>query len=99
MTSLISTQIHDAGEALINLARTPGLNIGSALNAELNRFLGWPFRADSGIAKNHEGLGTGYFSSIIHVKADSTSPPQTAEVSADALACVIDVSDSMKSPA
>jgi hypothetical protein len=95
MTSLISTQIHDAGEALINLARTPGLNIGSALNAELNRFLGWPFRADSGIAKNHEGLGTGYFSSIIHVKADSTSPPQTAEVSADALACVIDVSDSM----
>jgi hypothetical protein len=40
-----SQQIHEAGIALLAAAQIPAANIAALLNATLNQFLAWPFRA------------------------------------------------------
>lgn len=66
------------------------------LNAILNRFLGWPFRAAPGFATDRESKKTDTFGSVIYSTSDSGGDlTEPVEVSADALAAVIDICENM----
>ena len=95
MTNLISSQVHQAGEELTRLGLNPGSNFGQALNAAMNRFLGWPFRTDPGFATDIDRQRTEHFASVVYTRPQSNSPIEPVEVPADALACVIDVTQNM----
>jgi len=91
MESSISSAVHDAGQEVV---AAPGSNIGSVLNQVLNRFLGWPFRVARGFASDSEGLKTGIFETLVYTTSQSSSSAEPLNVHANALACVIDVSES-----
>ncbi len=92
MESSISKEIYDAGRELA--AASPS-NIADKLNRLLNRFLGWPFRASKGFAVSSDGIRTDSFGTLIYAKGSSSSVSEPVEISADILACVIDVLDNL----
>jgi hypothetical protein len=95
MAALISAQVHEVGEELIRLARTPGKSVGQALHATLNRFLRWPFRADPGFAADLDGQRTRHFAALVYTATQNRPLTEPVEIPLDALACVIDVSERM----
>src|SRR6266436_3397271 len=95
MSALISTQVHEAAEELIRLARTPGGSVGQELHTTLNRFLSWPYRAALGLATGVDGQRTKQFAVVIYTRTQNEPSTEPVEIPLDALACVIDVSERM----
>ena len=95
MTASISTQIQEASQELIRLARTPDGTVIPALRATINRFLGWPFRADPGFAASDDGQRTENFAIVVHTRSSAVPLGEPVEIPADTLACVIDVSENL----
>lgn len=92
MGSSISIAVRDAGK---ELAAATGSNIGSTLNQVLNRFLGWPFHAARGFASDSEGMKTDIFETLVYTSSQDGSSAEPLNVDANALACIIDVSESI----
>jgi hypothetical protein len=89
-TTLISSQVREAGKELTRLAQTLDQSIVQALPKALNKFLAWPFRASAGLGIDASGRKTMSFDTIVYAtKDDNFAKP--IEVPADSLACVIDV--------
>jgi hypothetical protein len=89
----LSEEIHEAGR---EVRSATGASVDSVLNRILNRFLGWPFRAARGFATDRESNKTDTFGSVIYSTSDTGGGPAgPVDVSADALAAVIDVCESM----
>jgi hypothetical protein len=95
MTGSVANQVHDAGEELVKLAQTPGTNIGQALNGILNRFLSWPFRAAAGSATDSHGQNSKHFATLVYTSSHDSPLAEPVDIPADALACIIDVSEDM----
>ena len=91
MEASISQLVYDVGQKLV--ASTGSLP--DALNETLNQLLGWPFRAARGFARDGEGQKTDIFGTLVYTASQSQPPSETANVNADNLACVIDVTESM----
>lgn len=91
MEASISQLVYDVGQKLV--ASTGSL--ADALNETLNQLLGWPFRAARGFARDREGQKTDIFGTLVYSASQSQPPSETANVNADNLACVIDVTESM----
>jgi Domain of unknown function (DUF6602) len=89
-TASVSSEIQAAAAQIIADSRLPGSNLGTLLNSFLNRYLPWPFRATSGVAVDTAGAESKQFGSLIY-----TSTQDLARVPADALACAIDVHETL----
>jgi hypothetical protein len=63
----------------------------------LNRILGWPFRAASGTAYDCNGQTTALFGTLIFTRVQGTeiAEGQPVNITADTLACAIDVSHTL----
>jgi hypothetical protein len=85
-TGSVSAEIQAAAAQIIADSRRPGANLSALLNSFLNRCLPWPFRATPGIAVDTAGVESAEFGSLIY-----TSTQDLARVPADALACAIDI--------
>jgi hypothetical protein len=85
-TGSVSAEIRSAAAQIIADSRLPGSNLGSLLNSFMNRYLPWPFRATPGIAVDTAGAESAQLDSLIY-----TSAQDLEKVPADALACAIDV--------
>lgn len=88
----VSKEVYDAGQALTAATSS---TIGEDLNRVLSQFLKWPLKAATGHATDPDGQRTDTFGTVIYTT--SASSPETGEVqvTADSLACVIDVSERM----
>ena len=86
----VSNEVYEAGQ---DLARATSSTIADELNRVLNRFFRWPLKAATGYATDPDGQRTDTFGTIVYTS--SPSSPETGEihVSADSLACVIDVNE------
>jgi hypothetical protein len=83
----VSEKIRAAGDLLLQALREPGPNINERLNATLNEFLTWPFRADPACVVDSEGRKAN-FQTVIYSGSGKNSEPRMT-VNADAAACVI----------
>jgi hypothetical protein len=90
----LADEFHRAGQKIAN---APESTISQELNDQLTRVLGWPFAAASGTAFDASGRATDAFSSLIFTRLQDEENSQNApvKVTADRLACVIDVSHTM----
>jgi hypothetical protein len=88
----LARQFYDAGK---ELATTMGAEIAVTLNQILNRHLGAPFKAASGAAIDLDGERTPTFGSLIYTASGSRSGADPADISADSLACVVDVAETL----
>jgi hypothetical protein len=91
-TTLISSQVCEAGKELTRLAQTLDQRIVQALPKALNKFLAWPFRASGGFGIDASGRKTMSFDTIVYT-ARGGNFAEPVEVPADSLACVIDVTE------
>jgi hypothetical protein len=88
-----SQEIYAAGQ---EIASASGSSPSAVLNRTLNRFLGWPFRAATGSACDHEGRKTERFASIVYTASEPDGPTETiVSVPADRLAAAIDVCEQL----
>ena len=92
MTTPIARAVYEAGQKLL-AASCSGLVC--ALNEALNQFVGWPFRAATGIAADSEGNKTHTFGTLIYATPQSQPLADSLSVHADLLGCVIDVSEAL----
>lgn len=83
----VSLKIRAAGDLLLQALREPGSNINERLNATLNEFLTWPFRADPARIVDSEGRKA-TFETVIYSGSGKQSGTAIT-VNADAAACVI----------
>ena len=83
----VSEKIRAAGDLLLQALREPGSNINERLNATLNEFLTWPFRADPACIVDSEGRKANFETVIYSGSGKNSKPGMT--VNADAAACVI----------
>jgi hypothetical protein len=83
----ISQKIRDAGDSLLHALREPGSSISERLNATLNEFLTWPFRADSACLIDTEGHKA-TFETVIY-SGSGKQAESAMTISADAAACVV----------
>lgn len=92
MNSSPAKDFYDAGQ---ELAAASGAGIATVLNQILNRALGWPFRAATGRAIDLHGQKTETFGTLVYTASGNNSLAEPVEIAADALACVIDVSETL----
>jgi hypothetical protein len=92
MYSSISKLFYDAGQ---ELAAASGTGIAAVLNQILNRSLAWPFRAATGRAVDLQGQKTEPFGTLVYTTSSKDSPEEPAEIPADTLACVVDISETL----
>jgi hypothetical protein len=92
MNSSPAKSFYNAGQ---ELAAASGTGIAVALNQILNRSLGWPFRAATGQVVDLQGQKTETFGTLIYTTSEKDSPVEPVEITADALACVVDVSETL----
>jgi hypothetical protein len=83
----VSEKIRAAGDLLLQALREPGSNINERLNAKLNEFLTWPFRAGPACILESDGRKA-KFETVIYSSSGKNSEPGIT-VNADAAACVI----------
>jgi hypothetical protein len=95
MEPSISQQIHDAS---IEISHQGDGSAAEKLNEVLNRFLGWPFMATTGFAVDAEGQTSEIFTTVVYVAPNHNPAQAPVEVSADALAAVIDSSEMLDLP-
>jgi hypothetical protein len=90
----LAEQIASAGQQII---AAPAAGLSEELNKQLNRVLGWPFQAASGAAYDRDGQTTAPFGTLIFTRVQGTeiAEGQPASVTADTLACAIDVSHTL----
>jgi hypothetical protein len=88
----LAQQFYDEGK---KLACASGSGIATTLNEILNRYLSWPFRAATGAAVDLDSLKTPTFGTLIYTASGPDSAAEPVEISADSLACVVDVSESV----
>ena len=91
MKASISRMVYDTGQ---KLAVSTG-SLSDALNQTLNQLLVWPFRATKGFAIDAEGQKTDIFGTLIYTVSQSQPTPEPSNFSADNVACVIDVDESL----
>jgi hypothetical protein len=92
MNSSPARNFYDAGQ---ELAAASGAGIAVVFNRILNRSLGWPFRAAAGRAVDLQGQTTDSFGTLVYTASDKDSPAEPVEIAADALACVVDISETL----
>jgi hypothetical protein len=92
LPSSLAQQFCEAGQ---ELAAAGGIRTAAVLNEVLNRHLGWPFRASTGSAIDLDGQKTPVFGTVIYTATAAASVTEPVEVTADSLACVVDVSETM----
>ena len=83
----VSEKIRAAGDLLRQALHEPGSNINERLNATLNEFLTWPFRADPACIVDSESRKA-TFETVIYSGSEKHSGTAMT-VNADAAACVI----------
>ena len=88
----LSRQVHDAGREIVS---AKSADVSSALNGILNRFLGWPFRAVTGYCTDRDANRTATFGSAIWATSHAKIPAEPVAIPADALAVVMDVSETI----
>src|SRR5258708_258541 len=93
-TTLVSSQVREAGKELTRLAHTLDQSIVQALPKALNNFLPWPFRATAGFGIDASGLESKSFDTVVYATTGGNFV-ETSEVPADSLACVIDVAENI----
>jgi hypothetical protein len=86
----IAQRVHDAGQELVSIP-----DLASALNKTLNRLLGWPYRAASGLVLDIRGQKTEILGTLIYAQSAKEVGVEPVEIPADSVACAIDVSDGM----
>jgi len=84
----ISEKIRGAGDLLLQALRDSGSSINECLNATLNEFLTWPFRADSACIIDSEGHKA-TFHTVIYSASEKQSASPAITIGADAAACVV----------
>ncbi len=94
MERSVSSRVFEAGQ---QLATASGVDLARALDEALNQFLGWPFRAATGLAIDADGQRTDVFDALIYTTSQSQSASSVGplNVNPDSLACVIDVSETV----
>jgi hypothetical protein len=83
----IAEKIRAVGDLLLQALRDPGSSINERINATLNEFLTWPFRADSACIIDSDGRKA-TSDTVIYSGSEKQSHPAMT-VSADATASVI----------
>lgn len=81
-------KLRDAGDSLLQALRDPRSSINECLNATLNEFLAWPFRAGPARitdSESHEAT----FGAVIYAVSANQSADEDIKIGADAAACVI----------
>lgn len=91
MESSIAKEVQEAGQ---EIEASTG-NLSEALNKALNQSLGWPFKSAQGFGTDTKGQKTDVFGAVIYAKSESQYEQELLQVSADNLACVIDVVDNL----
>lgn len=82
-----------AGQDIIS---APVSAVAIELNRQLNKVLGWPFRAATGAAFDKEGQTTTQFGTLIFTCAEGKETPDASvSVAADTLACVVEVTHTL----
>ncbi len=84
----ISEEIRGAGDSLLQALRDPGSSINEHLNATLNGFLTWPFRADSACIVDSDGRKAA-FDTVIYAASGKESQDPAITIASDAAASVI----------
>jgi hypothetical protein len=92
VNSSLSQQFFEAGQELTNASSG---SITLTLNEILNRHLGWPFKAATGAAIDLDGQKTSTFGTLIYTTSAAESTTEPVEISADSLACVVDVYETL----
>jgi hypothetical protein len=92
VNSSLSQQFFEAGQELTNASSG---SITLTLNEILNRHLGWPFKAATGAAIDLDGQKTSTFGTLNYTTSAAESTAEPVEISADSLACVVDVSETL----
>jgi hypothetical protein len=70
----VSEKIRAAGDLLAQALREPGSAIKVRINATLNEFLTWPFRADSACVIDTEGTKATFDTVIYAGSANNLTP-------------------------
>jgi hypothetical protein len=83
----VAEQIRAAGNSLLAALRDPGSNMNERINATLNEFLIWPFRADAANIVDNQG-GKASFDTVVYTGA-GTAPQAMTSIGSDAAAAVI----------
>lgn len=96
MSDSISRIIADS-EELLRASGRSGANLAQTLNKILATHLGWPYRVRAGSATDVDGLATGGFSTLIYTATETEVPPEPVSVSAESLAGVVEVIQSLDS--
>jgi hypothetical protein len=90
----LAEEFHSSGQQIV---AAPEGRTSQELNDQLKRSLGWPFAVASGTAHDANDQATPSFASIIFTQTQGEENPEgePANVAADRLACVIDVSHTL----
>jgi hypothetical protein len=94
----ISKTIADSEESL-QIAAREGKSVAEALSKILGTHLGWPYRVRAGSATDVDGLVTGEFATLIYTATEAEVPPEPVNVSAESLAGLVEVIQSLDSVA
>jgi hypothetical protein len=82
----VAEKIRSAGDLLLTALRDSGSNLNERINATLNEFLIWPFRAGAASIVDSQG-GKASFDTVVYTGAGTAA--QAASIGSDAAAAVI----------
>ena len=94
MSDSISKTIADS-EELLHVTAREGKSVAEALNKILSSHLGWPYRVRAGSATDVDGLSTEEFPTLIYTADETEVPPKPVSISAESLAGVIEIIQSL----
>jgi hypothetical protein len=83
----VAGKIRAAGDLLLAALRDPGSNMSERINATLNEFLTWPFRAGAASIVDSQG-GKAMFNTVVYTGVETTALEATS-IGSDAAAAVI----------
>ena len=83
----VAEKIRAAGDLLLTALRDPGSNMNERINATLNEFLTWPFRAGAASIVDSQG-GKATFQTVVYAGAETPAQAATS-IGSDAAAAVI----------
>ena len=88
----IAQEVQDTGR---QVAGATAAALAGILNAGIERFLGWPYKTNSGCILDRDGIRTEPFASVIYTAPEDSAAPDPGAIPADIVAAVIDASESM----
>lgn len=92
MITNISEKLYNTNTLLIDM---PATDLSVTLNQTLNNLLSLPLAASSGLMIDSTNQKTDVFGSLIYTQSVETTEDDPNEISADKIACVIDIADTM----